>query len=408
MGAGRHGRPGVPLTEVRQAFGRLIAQGVSNSEACRIVGINRRTGTRWRYGRDIPASAGRTLHYPRLINTNRAPISARYLSEEERITIADLRRAGTTVRAIATELGRSASTISRELRRNVDPAGRYRPSAAHRAAARRRARPRARRIDKDDALRAHVQKLLAMRWSPEQISRALRADFGGAPCRQLATESIYQAVYDPACRLVRDRRCIPLRTRRRRRKPHRRPDARRPGGLTAMTMIDQRPAVIENRREAGHWEGDLVMGAGNRSAIGTLVERTTRKLMLIHLGQDRSADALRDALITVFGRLPDTLRRSLTWDQGKEMAGHFELTRITGTPVYFCHRASPWERGSNENINGLLRDYFPKHTDLRVHTAENLAAVANEINNRPRKTLTWATPADLFDHQLMLVRAPAS
>jgi IS30 family transposase len=400
------GRPGVPLTDLRQAFARLIGQGVSNSEACRIVGINRRTGTRWRYGRDIPAGGGRTLHYPPVISTKMAPMSARYLSEDERITIADLRRTGAPVRAIAAELGRSPSTVSRELRRNLDQAGRYRPSAAHRAAARRRARPRARRIDQDDALRAHVQQLLAMRWSPEQISRALRVNFAGASSGQLATESIYQAVYDPACQLVRDRGRIPLRTRRRRRKPHRRPDARRPGGLVAMTMIDQRPASIEDRDEAGHWEGDLIMGAGNRSAIGTLVERTTRKLVLIHVGQDRSADALRAALITVFGTLPASLRRSLTWDQGKEMAGHLELTRVTGTPVYFCHRASPWERGSKENINGLLRDYFPKHTDLRVHTAENLAAVANEINNRPRKTLTWATPADLFDHQLMLTRAP--
>jgi len=176
VGAGHHGRPGVALTEVRQAFERLIAQGVSNSEACRVVGINRRTGTRWRYGRDIPATGGRTLHYPPVITTRqRRPTSARFLSEEERITISDLRRTGATVRAIAAELGRSPSTISRELRRNVDPAGRYRPSAAHRCAAGRRTRRRARRVDRDDALRAHVQQLLALRWSPEQISRALRS-----------------------------------------------------------------------------------------------------------------------------------------------------------------------------------------------------------------------------------------
>jgi len=378
----------VALTEVRRAFERLIVQGVGNSQACRVVGINRRTGTRWRYGRDIPATGGRTLHYPPVINTNRTtPISVRYLSEDERIAISDLRRTGATVRAIAAELGRSPSTISRELRRNADPAGRYRPSAAHRSAAQRRTRRRGRRVDRDEVLRARVQQLLAMRWSPEQISRELSVEYAHDPSRQLVTESLYQAIYDPRSGVVRDRACMPLRTRRRRRRPHPRPDARRRGQLVAMTMIDDRPASVADRVEAGHWEGDYIVGSGNRSAIATLVERTTRELVLVHLGHDRSAAALYAALIRVFGAMPAPMRRSLTWDQGKEMARHLELTRETGMPVYFCHPHSPWQRGSNENMNGLLRDYFPKHTDLRIHSAARLAAVAAEINTRPRKTL---------------------
>jgi len=403
MGVSQHGRPGVALTEVRRAFERLVAGGVSNSEACRSVGINRRTGTRWRYGRDIPVTGGRTLHYPPLITTGRTtPISARFLSEDERIMIADLRRTGATVRMIANELGRSPSTISRELRRNADPVGRYRPFAAHRSAAQRRTRRRARRVDRDDALRARVQQLLALRWSPEQISRELSVEYADDPARQLVTESIYQAIYDPSSGVVRDRTCIPLRTRRRRRRPHRRPDARRRGRLVAMTMIDDRPAAVADRVEIGHLEGDYIVGTGNRSAIGTLVERTTRQLVLVHLGHDRSAVALVEALISVFGTMPAPMRRSPTWDQGKEMAGRLELTRETGMPVYFCHAHSPWQRGSNENMNGLLRDYFPKHTDLRGHTAERLAAVAAEINTRPRKTLDWATPADLVGRHLTL------
>ena len=394
------------LTEVRQAFERLIAQGVSNSEACRVLGINRRTGTRWRYGRDIPATGGRTLHYPPVITTNRTtPISARYLSEDERIMISDLRRTGATVRVIAVELGRSPSTISRELRRNTDPVGRYRPSAAHRSAVQRRARHRARRVDRDEVLRARVQQLLALRWSPEQISRALSVEYAADSSRKLVTESIYQAIYDPNSGVVRDRTCMPLRTRRRRRRPHRRPDARHRGHLVSMTMIDHRPAIVADRVEIGHWEGDYIVGTGNRSAIGTLVERSTRQLVLVHLGHDRSAVALRDALIRVFGAMPGPMRRSLTWDQGKEMAGHLDLTRKTGMTVYFCHAHSPWQRGSNENMNGLLRDYFPKHTDLRGHTAERLAAVAAEINARPRKTLGWARPADLFEGRSLLVLA---
>lgn len=389
-----------PLIVQREEFTRLIARGVGNSEACREVGINRRTGTRWRFGRTIPASHGRSLHYPPVVTTERAPVSARYLSEDERVVIADLRRGGVTVRAIAVELGRSPSTVSRELRRNLGPgSGGYRPSTAHRLAAARRGRPRQRRVDGDAVLAGFVQARLALRWSPEQISRAARTEFGDDPARRLVPETIYQAIYDRDCGLTRDQDRV-LRTKRRRRRARRRPDARRVGSLAGMTMIDDRPAVVQDRIQAGHWEGDYIMGKGHQSAIATLVERTSRAVVLVQMDEDKTAGALCRRLIDVFTAMPASMRRTLTWDQGKEMADHLELARAVGMSVYFCQRASPWQRGSNENMNGLLRDYFPKFTDLRVHDAARLSIVAAELNARPRKGLGWATPAEVYASQV--------
>lgn len=395
--AGR-GRPGrAPQVEKRELFGRLIAQGFSNSEACRVVGINRRTGKRWRHGRSITTRDGRTLHYAPVAGTGagRREISPRYLSEDERARIADLRRAGAGVRAIAARLGRSPSTVSRELRRNRDPgSGQYRPFTAHKLAARRRARPRAGKIARDQALRQFVQDCLHKRWSPEQISQALRREFPGDPARHVVHETIYQALYRPELGgLSRELPARALRTRRRRRRPHRRAGERRPNGITAMTMIGQRPAGAAGRSEPGHWEGDLITGASNRSAIGTLVDRASRFTLLLHLPGRHTAEAVRDALIAAFAQLPPPLRRSLTWDQGKEMALHAEITAVLGMPVYFCDKASPWQRPSNENTNGLLRQYFPKGSDLRAHGPGELAAVAAELNARPRKSLGWDTPA---------------
>jgi IS30 family transposase len=393
--AGR-GRPGpAPQTEEREAFARLIARGVSNSEACRIVGVNRKTGTRWRYGRVKISSSGRKLHYPPVINAPKREISSRFLSEEERIRIADLRRAGLGVRAIAAELGRSPSTISRELDRNRDPSsGRYRPFTAHRLAAERRARPRAGKIVRDPRLRQFVAERLKQRWSPEQISQALRRELPDDPERHVVHETIYQAVYRPELGgLERELPGRVLRTGRRRRRPRRRADARRAGSLVGMTMIDQRPVEAADRSKPGHWEGDLITGAGNRSAIGTPLERSSRFTILLHLPGRHTAEEVRDAVIAAFSRLPTGLRRSLTWDQDKEMALHHEIADTVGMPVFFCDKAGPWQRPSNENTNGLLRQYFPKGSDLRVHDAERLAAVAAELNTRPRKTLGWDTPA---------------
>jgi len=384
------GRPGVaPLTAQREEYARLIAQGVSNSEACRRVGVNRKTGNRWRYGRVVPARAGGVVEYaPVKIEPVRV-LSRRYLSEDERGVIADERDRGATIREIAAQLDRSPSTVSRELRRNRDDTGRYRPAIAHRLARDRLARPRARRIAGDPALQALVQKRLDERWSPEQIAATLRLEHPDRADWHLATESIYQAMY---CRdSVLTRR---LRTGRARRRPHRRGDARRPRGLPApMLMVDERPAHVQERVEPGHWEGDLIMGAGNRSAIGTLVERVSRAVVLVHLGADRTATALRDALVALYRALPAALRRSLTWDQGREMSAHLDVSAALDMPVYFCQPHSPWQRGSNENTNGLLRQYFPKHTDLSVYQPEHLATVTAELNARPRKTLGWQTPA---------------
>jgi len=386
-------RGGGVQAEKQQQYVRLIAQGVNNAEACRIMGINRKTGNRWRYGRAVRNSAGVFVHYPPVKITEARPRSPRYLSEQERVVIADLLCAKLTVRGIARRLGRSPSTISREIRRNSDLDGRYRPHHAEHAARVRAGKPRRRRIAIDVVLAEVVAGLLAKRWSPEQVAHELRELFVGQRERWLCVESLYQAIYDPAVALTR-----PARRRRRRRRLLGR---QRRGRLTAMRMITERPPEAEDRLQAGHWEGDLIMGPGNRSAIGTLLERSTRFLILLPFPAGiATAEAVRHTIEAVLGRLPERLRRTLTWNQGKELALHQQVTAATGTDVFFCDAHAPWQRGSNENMNGLLRDYFPKGTDLSVHTAEDLARIAAEVNDRPRKTLGWSRPADLFQTAL--------
>lgn len=255
----------------------------------------------------------------------------------------------------------------------------------------RRARPKRRRLELDGELRRLVQHYLDQRWSPEQIAHVLRDEH----CRPIAVETIYQALYSPHQVLQRDAHAM-LRTHRRHRRARRRGDQRRGRFVVPLTMIDERPAEADDRTVPGHWEGDLIVGAFNRSAIGTLVERTTRYTILVHLNGSSRAQSLRDQLIAVFADQPENLRRSLTWDQGVEMCHHHEIADATGMPVFFCHRGCPWQRPSNENTNGLLRDYFPKGTDLRVHSAADLLRVSDELNRRPRKTLGWCTPHDLF------------
>jgi IS30 family transposase len=237
-----------------------------------------------------------------------------------------------------------------------------------------------------------VQGYLDRRWSPEQAAHALGVDHGLV----IGTETIYQALYSPQRVLQRDPRTT-LRTRRPNRRRRRRGDVRLGRFVVPLTMIDDRPDEADDGQVPGHWEGDLIVGAFNRSAIGTLVERSTRFTILVHLAAGTSrAHSLRDQLTAIFNELPEELRRSLTWDQGVEMCHHHEIADATGMPVYFCHRGSPWQRPSNENTNGLLRDYFPTGTNLRVHTAADLARVADELNQRPRKTLEWQSPHDLF------------
>jgi transposase, IS30 family len=391
MGRSRTTHAGVALTEKQDRFVRLIAQGVSNRRACRIVGINRRTGTRWRLGRTIRNTAGEAVHYPPVQTLTRPKRHPRYLSLEDRTAIADLRRRKLTVREIARELGRSPATISRELRRNADEGGRYLAGSADRAATERMARPRGRRVQVDADLRRVVVDLLAKRWSPEQVAHELGQRFADQPARRLCTESIYQAIYDPLVPVTRPAK------RRHRRRRRRIQGLERRGRLSGMTMIAQRPTAVGDRVQVGHWEGDCIMGAGNRSAIGTLVERRTRYLILVHISTARpTAEAMRDGIVAALAHLPAELRRTLTWDQGKELAMHAQISEQIGTQVFFCDAHSPWQRGSNENMNGLLRDYFPKGTDLQQVTPEDLTRVADEINRRPRKTLAWRRPADLF------------
>ncbi|WSY47995.1 IS30 family transposase (plasmid) [Embleya sp. NBC_00888] len=374
-----------------------MAQGMSNSAACREVGINRRTGTRWRYGRKAVDRTGRERVYAPITEERRRDgTSDRFLAEDERLVIADLLRSGNSLRAIARELGRSPATISREVRRNSDPrTGKYHPYQAQRRAAVRRARSKEGKIRRDPELKEFIQQRLDRRWSPEQICQALRTAFPDEPERHLAHETVYQAVYLPH-RGGLERTPGVLRTGRPARRRRRRPDERATRFIDPGTLISHRPEELNDRQVAGSWEGDLIVGKGNRSAIGTLVDRSTRYVKLLHLPGGRGAEQVRDALVHALGDLPAELARSVTWDQGSEMSRHDEFTRATGIPVYFCEPASPWQRGSNENTNGLLRQYFPKSTDLSLFGAEDLAFVAAELNSRPRKTLNWNTPANLF------------
>jgi IS30 family transposase len=323
---------------------------------------------------------------------------SRYLTEADRIHIADRLREKASVRAIAAELGRSPSTVSREIRRNrtLMPNGGwyYRPHAAQRRADARKPRPKPSKIGQHPGLRDFIQDHLTRRWSPEQICHALRARFPDQPEMHVVHETIYQALYVQGRGELRRELTRALRTGRAMRRPHRHSAARRSRFVHPMVMISERPAEVADRAVPGHWEGDLIVGKNNGSAIGTLVERSTRYLMLVHLPRDHGAAAVRNALTKTVQTLPPHLMRSLTWDQGIEMASHRAFTVTTDIPVYFCDPASPWQRGSNENTNGLLRQYFPKGTDLSRHTREDLDTVAAELNSRPRKTLGWETPAE--------------
>jgi IS30 family transposase len=383
-----------PLLREREEYFRLMGQGLSSGEACRIVGINYRTGKRWRNGRNPTGTRKAALPVQRAALPS-GP--SRYLREDERILIADRRREKATIRQIAAELGRSPSTISRELRRNAHPeTGAYRPHAAQARADARRPRPKTGKLAANPQLRQAVQDGLDRRWSPEQIVRRLRRDFPDRPGMHVTHETIYQALYVQGRGELRRELTRALRTGRAMRRPRRQAQQRTPRMGAPMVMISERPAEVADRAVPGHWEGDLIIGKDNRSAIGTLVERATRYVMLVHLPCGRTPDVVRDALIDTVAGLPAHLRRSLTWDQGTEMHRHHEFSIATDVQVYFCDPHSPWQRGSNENTNGLLRQYFPKSTDLSVHTRDHLQAVAAELNGRPRKTLGWDTPAERF------------
>lgn len=382
------------LTREREKFFELVANGVGFRAAARIVGVTYRTSKYWRsgHGADVRVGAGKAA--PPRVRPSRPLLSSRYLGEQDRIVIADRVREKWSIRAIARELGRSPSTISREIHRNSHASSGYRPHAAQARADSRRPRPKDGKFALNPGLRAYVQERLERRWSPEQIARTLRRDFPDRPEMHVVHETIYLALYVQGRGHLRRELHKALRTGRARRKLRRQAQQRQPRYQDPMIMISDRPAEIEDRAVPGHWEGDLIIGKNQKSAIGTLVERTTRYVMLVHLPGDRGAESMRDALTSTIERLPAHLRRSLTWDQGSEMGGHKAFTIATGIPVYFCDPGSPWQRGSNENTNGLLRQYFPKGTDLSVHCPAELERVALELNTRPRKTLDWDTPAE--------------
>lgn len=399
-----------PQSAKRQRFMELRERGWSIRAAAKEVGVARTTGTNWACGHKVYRNGQVVRFEPPLERLSVRQISSRFLSQDERVEIADMRHAGVSIRKIAEKLGRAPSTISRELRRNAIAQQGYRPFDAHRKATARRARSHRRRIETNVELRELIGELLKQRWSPQQISRELRRRFPDDPTMRLCHESIYQAVYQPGSVLMRPstlapHRRSPLRTGRDHRRAQQRGDRRRPRFEQPMLSIHQRPFEPEDRTQAGHWEGDLIIGKDLRSAIGTLVERTTRVVRLLHLPQ-RDGDTLHEALKGRMGDLPAGLLRSITWDQGTEMARHLTITSSLGMPIYFCDSRSPWQRGSNENTNGLLRDYFPKGTDLSVHSAQHLRAVENELNNRPRLVLNDQAPAVMFQ-SLLASKSPS-
>ncbi|MET3721609.1 IS30 family transposase/molybdenum-dependent DNA-binding transcriptional regulator ModE [Arthrobacter sp. UYEF21] len=342
----------------------------------------------------LTAAAAEPAPAPVALEALEQSISTRYLSLSERERIADLRTHGTSMQAIGRALGRSVGTISREIKRNSHAVLGYRPYGAHRTAAAARARPKDSKLAEPGKLRQYVGTKLLTRWSPEQISHLLIKEYPDDPVMRVSPETIYQALYFQARGGLKREVKEALRTGRTRRKQHKNPEERTSRFRDPMINISERPAEVEDRAIPGHWEGDLITGTSNQSAIATLVERTTRYVMLVHLPVDHSAESVRDGLIKTMSTLPAHLRGSLTWDQGAEMAKHKAFSIAADMDVYFCDPHSPWQRGSNENTNGLLRQYFPKGTDLNVYGPEDLEHVAQELNARPRKTLDWDTPAE--------------
>lgn len=376
---GGRGRP-MPEDLKRQIRAALLA-GMSWRRAAVTFELSRRTIAR------VVREAG---GMPKL-SSKRAD---RCLSARDREEIRAGLERGETFAAIARTLGRSTSTISREVNNNN---GRddYRAWAADRRATEMARRPKVSKLALEGELREYVIAGLKQRWSPEQISARLVEEFPDRPEMRVSHETIYQSLFVQARGQFRKDLTTYLRSGRAARRPQRAEDeAGRPRGIVGMINISQRPAEIEDRAVPGHWEGDLIMGAHNRSAIVTLVERSTRYVLLARIDGRHDAPTTCTALTKAIAWLPVELRRSLTWDQGREMADHAEFTIATDVAVYFCDPHSPWQRGSNENTNGLLRQYFPKGTDLSSFTQDDLDAVARQLNGRPRKTLMWKTPAE--------------
>ena len=441
------GRPSVARREDRRRFWAAIAAGRASEDAAVDAGVSPAVGVRWfRQAGGMP---------PSHLSRSSKPLSGRSLSFTEREELALLRAQGHGVREVARRLGRAPSTISRELRRNATHGGglEYRATTAQWHADRSARRPKPAKLAVNAALRSYVQDRLAglvvapngaavrgpvvtwkgrrhgrrqgrrraRAWGPQQIAERLRLDYPDDGSMRISHEAIYQALYVQGRGALRRELTACLRTGRASRVPRARARGRGKPFVTREVLISERPAEADDRAVPGHWEGDLILGLGS-SAIGTLVERTTRFTMLLHLPPmaghgtrarekngpalaGHGAEAVRDAIARMITTLPEQLRRSLTWDQGAEMAQHARLRIDTGLQVYFCDPHSPWQRGTNENTNGLLRQYFPKGTDLGLHDVDDLAAVAAALNSRPRKTLGWKTPAEALDAVLRSVQA---
>ena len=437
--------PGAPAhrREVERVFWMQVATGVTSEQAAAAVGVSQAVGGRWfRHGGGMPPM-------------DLGPTTGRYLSFVEREEIALLRVQGVGVRSIAGQIGRSPSTVSRELRRNAATRGgklEYRASVAQWKADLVAQRPKPSKLVDNPRLRDYVQDRLSgvvrgpdgevvgpaglawigrnkphrgdrrwvRGWSPEQISHRLRVDFPDDESMRISHEAIYQALYVESRGALKRELVACLRTGRALRVPRARTQQKAWAHVTPDVMISERPDEADDRSVPGHWEGDLIIGL-KRSAIGTVVERTTRFTMLIHLPREDGygtiprtkngpplagygAVTMKNALSASMASLPDQLGRSLTWDRGKELSAHATFTVETGIPVFFADPRSPWQRGTNENTNGLLRQYFPKGTDLSRWSTDDLESVAAEINSRPRKILGWKTPAEAFDEHLRSVQ----
>jgi IS30 family transposase len=373
--------------EQRQLARRLSAKGLSLREIGRQVGCSHEV-VRSVVRRDSRRPVRSQAWWP-------GPGRLR-LADREEISLGI--RSGQSFTAIAAGLGKAVSTVSREVAANGGRAD-YRAWRAHQRARAQARRPKPFKLS-GARLAAQVTEWLKDWWSPQEIAGRLRMEFADDPMMQVSHETIYQSLFVQGRGELRRELARCLRTGRVKRRSRRRRE--NTGQLRDMVMISERPAEVADRAVPGHWEGDLIIGTDLRSAVGTLVERTTRYVMLLHLPDGRDALGVERALREAITTLPEQLRRSLTWDQGKEMAHHARFTIATGVQVYFCDPHKPWQRGSNENTNGLLRQYMPKGTDLSVHTAEDLAGFAHSLNNRPRKTLGYMKPseqlAELFAH----------
>ena len=383
----------------------MYRSGLTIEEAAGRVGYQKTAGVRWlqKAGGVEPAFV-------------KAVPSGRFLTIEDREEILVGVHLGLTKAEIAARIGRHPTTVGRELAKNVPQEYRtrkvlragprkggtrrqpwkYSPDLAQKRADANAARPKERKLVKNDPLRDQVQARLEEEHSPKQIAARLQVDFPENPEMWVSHETIYQSLFVQGRGGLRRDLAKRLRTGRTIRKP-RRHTGDRPGRIPGMVNISERPAEAEDRAVPGHWEGDLIIGANSQSAIGTLVERATRFVMLLYLPGAHGADEVQEAMVEAMSQLPETLRKTLTWDQGIEMRNHAQIAAATDLQIYFCDPHSPWQRGSNENTNGLLRQYFPKGADLSLFAADYLEHVARKLNTRPRETLNWKTPAEALD-----------